>query len=81
MLDQSAHDVAIATVANKIAVGGGTAALFGGVTANDLLTFLGAMAAISGALVNWYYRRRADRRDRELHEAQLAEIRKRTQEK
>jgi len=78
MLDQSAHDVAIATVANKVTVGGGTAALLGGVTANDLLTFLGALAAISGALVNWYYRRRADKRDKELHEAQLDEIRKRT---
>jgi len=81
MIDTTAHDAAIATVANKITLGGGSAALIGGVTANDLLTLVGALAAVSGALVNWYYRRRADRRDRELHEAQLAEIRKRTQEK
>jgi len=56
-------------------MGGGGIALWGGLTANDIAAFGGLLVAVIGVCIQWYYKRRADRRDAELHAAKLADIR------
>lgn len=66
MKDQAA-EATIAAVAQKFAVGGGATAAYAGVTANDLLAYVGAVVAVLGLIVQWYYKRKDDRRRDELH--------------
>lgn len=65
----------IAGAANKFGIGGGTTAVVGWLNASDIATFIGALAAVVGVGVSWYYKRKADQRDAELHAARLQEIR------
>ena len=74
MKDQAA-EATIAAVAQKITVAGGSTAVLGGLTANEIAAFTGALVAVIGLLVQWYYKRKDDRRQDELHLARLAELR------
>jgi uncharacterized membrane protein len=81
-MQNEATETAIAAAAQKVSFGGGTAAVFGGLTANDIAIFVGATVAILGLVVQWYYKRKADRREieadrraTELHAAQLQALR------
>ena len=74
MKDQ-AVEATIAGVAKNFAVGGGTTAVLGGLTANEVAAFGGLIVAAIGLLVQWYYKRKDDRRQDELHLARLAELR------
>lgn len=74
MKDQAA-EATIAAVAQKITVAGGSTAVLGGLTANEIAAFTGALVAVIGLLVQWYYKRKDDRRQDELHRARLAELR------
>lgn len=66
MKDQAA-EATIAAVAQKFTVGGGATAAYGGITANDLLAYVGAIVAVLGLVIQWYYKRKDDRRRDELH--------------
>lgn len=75
------RDETIAAGAQKVAYGGGSLAIWGGMTATDIAAFVGGIVAILGLLVQLYYKRKADRRaivaDRraaELHAARLARL-------
>lgn len=74
MKDQAA-EATIAAVAQKFTVGGGATAAYGGITANDLLAYVGAIVAVLGLVIQWYYKRKDDRRQEELHKVRLAEAR------
>ena len=74
MKDQAA-EATIAAVAQKITVVGGSTAVLGGLTANEIAAFTGALVAVIGLLVQWHYKRKDDRRQDELHRARLAELR------
>jgi hypothetical protein len=65
----------VAAAAHKVAVGGGGVALIGGLSASDIAAFVGMAVAILGVAVSWYYKRKGDRRDAELHEARMTAIR------
>lgn len=70
MRDQ-ATEAAIAGVAQKAAYGGGTTAVIGGLTANEIAAFGGLLIAVLGLLVQLYYKWKADRREERLSAAQL----------
>jgi hypothetical protein len=72
-LDGSDH--AIAAVANKASVAGGGLALWGGMTASDMAAIGGLLIAMIGLCVQWYYKRKGDRRDAELHAAEMEKLR------
>lgn len=74
MRDQ-ATEATIAAVAQKVSAGGGSLALVGGLTANDIAAFGGLLIAVIGLFVQFYYKRKDDRRQDELHRARLAELR------
>lgn len=68
-------EATIATVANKVTYAGGTTAVVGGMSANEWAALGGLVVAIVGLAVQWYYKRKADKRDAELHEARLRDLR------
>lgn len=72
MRDQ-ASDLAIAAIGKNMAVGGGGSALVFGLSANELAAYGGLLVAIIGLGIQWYYKRKADKRDAELHATLMAE--------
>lgn len=73
MKEQTA-EATIATVASKVTYSGGVTAVFGGLTANELAAFVGAIVAVLGLVVQIIFKVRSDRREAELHRARLAEL-------
>lgn len=73
MKEQTA-EATIATVASKVTYSGGATAVIGGLTANEIAAFVGAIVAVLGLIVQIIFKLRSDRREAELHRARLAEL-------
>ncbi len=54
-------------------VGGAVVTTAGALSVNDLVMLGGFVLAIFGALSNWYYRHREDKRRQAAHEADMRE--------
>ena len=74
-----AAETVIGTVASKVAVGGGSTLFLFGWSINEFVALGGLAVAIVGLVVNFYYKRKADKRhseaDRraaELHAKRMA---------
>lgn len=74
-MQDHASDLFAAAVGQKMAVGGGGAALIFGLAASDLAAIGGLVVAVIGVAIQFYYKRRADRRDAELHAAEMDKLR------
>lgn len=72
---ETATEATVAAIANKVTYAGGTTAFFGGLTANELAAIGGLIVAVLGLAVQWYYKRKADRREAEFHAERLRELR------
>lgn len=58
----------VATAAGKSTwLGAWTAGVFGGLSINESLGIAGFCLALISAIVNWYFRRKADQRAQRLH--------------
>lgn len=68
------NDEVIAAGAQKVAYGGGAMSFLGGLSANEIAAFGGLFLAFLGFVVGWYYRRKKDKRDAELHEMRKARL-------
>ena len=66
----------IATTAKNVTYGGGATALWGAYSASELAAFGGLLMAVLGFVVNYYFRRKDDRRAQTLHDARMSEIRR-----
>lgn len=75
MIKDQAAEASIAGIAQKVGLSGGATAAIGGFTANEVAAFGGLLVAIVGLAVQWYYKRKADRRDAELHVERMRELR------
>lgn len=64
----------IAAAAQKVTMGSGGVALYGGLTANEIAAFGGLVVAVIGLCVQVYYKRKDDRRKDALHLAQLERL-------
>lgn len=73
MKDQAAES-AVAAIANKVTYGGGATALWGAYTASDIAAVVGAVVAIVGFAVNYYFRRKDNKRNEEYHRARMARL-------
>lgn len=65
----------MAAIGKNMAVGGGSSAVVFGLTIGDMAALGGLVIAVVGLCIQWYFKRRTDRREAELHEARLTEIR------
>lgn len=66
MKDQAA-EATIAAVAQKVSASGGVAALFGGLTANEIAAFGGLGVAVAGLIVQLVFKLLDNRRKAEVH--------------
>lgn len=73
-MQDHAAEAGISAVASKFTYGGGTAALIGGFTANEIAAFGGLLVAVIGLIVQIYYKRKEDRRKTEQHAKFLASM-------
>lgn len=73
MRDQ-ATEAAVSGIAQKASMAGGGLALYGGLTASDIAAFGGLLIAFVGLCVQFYYKRKGDRRATELHAARLQRL-------
>lgn len=55
--------------------GGGASALIFGLSASEFAALVGAVVAIAGLAVQWYFNRRRDRREQAEFEARMAAFR------
>jgi hypothetical protein len=62
----------VASVANKVTIGGGATAFFGGMTANEFAAYGGLLVGALGLVVQIVFKLRADRRHGEEHVARMA---------
>ena len=63
---------AIGVTVGKIgAYGGGASAFVFGLNANEFAALCGVAVGVIGLVVQWYYNRRRDRREQELHAVKL----------
>lgn len=77
MSQSQQHIDAIGVTVGKVAsVGGGTAGLLFGLTANEVAALAGIVIGALGLLVQWHYNRKRDRREASEHEARMARLRK-----
>lgn len=74
-MQEQATEAAVAAVAHKTMTAGSATAVVGWLTLNNVALLIGILVTLAGFGVNFYYRRKADRRESELHAARLAEIR------
>lgn len=73
MQDQ-ASDLAIAAIGKNMALGGGSASVvFMGLGIGEWAAVIGAVVAVIGLGIQFYYKRKADRREAELHATLMAE--------
>ena len=71
------HIEAVGVTVGKVAsIGGGTAGLVFGLTANEVAALAGIVIGVLGLLVQWHYNRRRDRREAAEHEARMERMRR-----
>lgn len=61
----------ISDVASKTTYIGGLGGFFAWLLSIDILPWAGLFVAMAGLIVNWYYRRRDDKRAQELHDFKM----------
>lgn len=67
-------ETAAATVASKATYTGAGVSLGGMALSSDLVAWSGLVVAVGGFLVNWYYRRKADRMEMAARAAEAAAL-------
>lgn len=65
------------SVANKTTLGGAITGLFGYVSSINWIGLIGVLVAVGGFAVSFWFQWRRDKREGELHRAQLAAIERR----
>lgn len=74
-MQDHAQDAVLAAIGKNMAVTGGSASVIGGLATSDLMAVGGFLVAVVGVCIQWYYKRKADKRDEELHAERLKDLR------
>jgi uncharacterized membrane protein len=67
---------ALGATGSKTIVTGAGLTSFGWITSNEFLGLVGAVVAIAGLVITWYYKREANRRHAREHELRMARLRR-----
>lgn len=68
---RDAIDVTVASVASKATGTGSAVTVVGWLTSSDFGMWAGIVIGVGGLIINWYYRRKTDRREAEAHEMRI----------
>lgn len=66
----------IAAAAHKTSIAGSTVSVAGWATSSDLGMWAGIVIGIAGLVVNWYFKRQADKRNQESHNLYMAQLKR-----
>lgn len=69
-----AIESSIAATANRVTGAGSVMTLLGWLTSSNAGMWMGVLIGISGLLVNWYFKRRSDKRAQDVHEAYMRKL-------
>jgi len=72
-VQEHAADAAMAAIGKNMAIGGGSSAVVFGLTVGDFAAIGGLVIAVIGLCIQFYYKRKADRREAELHATLMSE--------
>jgi hypothetical protein len=75
-MDRDAIEVGVAAVASKSTYAGAGTSFLGWLFSSEFTVIFGIVVALVGLGVNWYYKAKADRRQRDWHEARMASLRR-----
>jgi hypothetical protein len=64
-------DAAIAAIGHKTAQGGGAMTLLGWAVSSEGTAVIGILIGLTGLAIQWYYRRKQDRREQEEHDKRM----------
>lgn len=67
---------ALGATGSKTIVTGAGLTSFGWLTSNEFLGLVGAIVAVAGLVITWYYKREANRRHAREHELRMARLRR-----
>jgi hypothetical protein len=73
-MKNEAIEASVAAVASKSTYAGAGSAALGWFLSNEFAVVFGIVVAAVGLLVNWYYKRKADRRAEHLHAVRLRRL-------
>ena len=65
------HETAIATAASKATFAGAGTTIFGWLTSSEFGVVAGIVIGVAGLAVNWYFRRKTDKREQREYEARM----------
>lgn len=68
------HSAEVANIAKNVTLSAGGVAVYGGWTANEVAAVGGLLVAFAGLCVQFYYKRKADKRAHALYEKRMAAI-------
>ena len=71
----AAFDTTMAAIGSKATYTGATTSVLGWIMSSEFGVLVGIVLAIGGFLVNWYYKYKRDKRDQELHDEKMKELR------
>lgn len=67
---------ALGATGSKTIVTGAGLTSFGWITSNEFLGLVGAVVAVAGLVITWYYKREANLRHAREHELRMARLRR-----
>ena len=71
---QQTIDATISAAASKATGAGSAVTVLGFITSSNIGMWLGVLVGFCGLVVNWYFRRKSDRRAEEAHKAYMRKL-------
>ena len=72
-LTESTVDASIASLASKMTYTSAGSIGFGWLLSSEAAVFFGIIGVLTGNLVNWWFKRKADKREEEIHRLKVHE--------
>lgn len=67
-------EASISAAASKATGAGSAVTVLGFITSSNIGMWLGVLVGFSGLVVNWYFKRKADKRAEEAHQAYMRKL-------
>ena len=74
ILSENNHDAIIASIGYKTSTTGAGIGVFGWLTSQEGMTFIGVSVAVAGFFVSWYYNHKRNQRENAEHVLRMKEL-------
>lgn len=66
----------ITTLGDKVTIAGSAGTILGWATSSTFGMWMGILIGVTGLLINWYFKSKADRRNQEAHDMHMERMRR-----